>query len=138
MARGDPGEATYTPEVMPEDFPRKLTPRMQPEEASLAGRGLEDIGNTLEAKYHADSATWAGEQISNFRVQALKTLDDMKANAATGDPGDFTSKYLTQFDQQAKPLTDTGNPVAHAMIQKGLGELRNTLAEHTMEWEATQ
>lgn len=138
MARGDPGEATYTPEVMPEDFPRKLTPRMQPEEAGLAGRGLEEIGNTLDQKYRADSATWAAEQISNFRVQALKTLGDMKANASTGDPGDFTQKYLAQFDQQATPLTDTGNPVAHAMIQKGLGELRNTLAEHTMEWEATQ
>jgi hypothetical protein len=137
MARGDPGEATYTPEVMPEDFPRKLTPRMQPEEASLAGRGLEEIGNTLDQKYRADSATWAGEQISNFRVQALKTLQDMKGQVQ-GDPGDFTSKYLAQFDQQATPLADTGNPVAHSMIQKGLGELRNTLAEHSMEWEATQ
>lgn len=137
MPRGDPGEATYTPEVMPEDFPRKLTPRMQPEEQGLAGRAFEDIGNTLEQKYKADTATWAGEQISNFRVQALKTLEDMKGQVQ-GDPGDFTSKYLAAFDKQSQPLMDTGNPVAHAMIQKGLTNLRDTLTDHTMEWEANQ
>lgn len=137
MARGDPGEATYTPEVMPEDFPRKLTPRIDVQEAGMAGRAIGDIANTLDQKYKADTATWAGEQISNFRVQALKTLDDMKGQVQ-GDPSDFTSKYLAAFDKQAQPLTDTGNPVAHAMIQKGLGDLRNTLTEHSMEWEATQ
>lgn len=137
MARGDPGEATYTPEVMPEDFPRKLTPRIDVQEAGMAGRAVGDIANTLDQKYKADTATWAGEQISNFRVQALKTLDDMKGQVQ-GDPSDFTSKYLASFDKQAQPLTDTGNPVAHAMIQKGLGDLRNTLTEHSMEWEATQ
>lgn len=137
MARGDPGEATYTPEVMPEDFPRKLTPRMDVQESGLAGRALADIGNTLDQKYRADTATWAGEQISNFRMQALKTLDDMKGQVQ-GDPGDFTSKYLAAFDKQSEPLMDTGNPVAHSMIQKGLGDLRNVLAEHSMQWEGTQ
>jgi hypothetical protein len=137
MARGDPGEGGYTPEVMPEDFPRKLTPRMEPQEAGLAGHALESVADSMDQKYKADSATWAGEQISNFRVQALQTFDNMKGQVQ-GDPTDFTSKYLAAFDKQSQPLMDSGNPIAHAMLQKGVGELRNTLAEHSMGWEATQ
>lgn len=137
MARGDPGEGGYTPQVMPEDLPRKITPRM---EGSPVGPALEQLGDTMEKKYQSDSATWAGNQLADFRVQAVKSLEDMKAAAPAGDPGDFTQKYLAQFDKQSAPLAESAgnNPYARQMVQKGLGELRDSLTTHTLDWEAQQ
>lgn len=123
---------------MPEDLPRKITPRM---EGSPVGPALEQLGDTIEKKYQADSATWAGDQLGKFRVQAIQSLESMKAAAPAGeDPGNFTEKYLSQFDKSSAPLADSAgsNPFARAMVQKGVGELRDTLATHTMEWEAQQ
>lgn len=137
MARGDPGEATYTPQVQPEDLPRKVNPEMR---ADPVGPAIQQLGNTLEQKYQADSATWAGDQVADFRLKAIQSLDDMKAKAPAGDPGNFTERYLQQFDKGAQPLVATAgnNGYAAQMVHKGLNQLRDTLAQHTMEWEATQ
>lgn len=137
MARGIGGEETYTPEVQPEVYQRRVTPYMQP---SDLGPAIERVGDALDQKYQADSATWAGDQVANFRVQAINTLEDMKAKAPAGDPGNFTENYLAAYDKQAAQLADTAgsNPYASRMLQKGLGELRDTLTMHSMEWEAQQ
>ena len=138
MARGDPGEATYTPQVMPEVLPRKIIPHM---DTSPVGPALEQFGNAVNAKYQADSATWAGDQVAAFRLKAVQDLDTMKAQVPAGqDPGDFTQKYLAQFDKSATSLADTAgnNPFARVMVEKGVGDLRNTLASHTLGWEAQQ
>lgn len=136
MARGDPGEEGYRPQVMPEDLPRKIVPRLQD---SPVGGALEHLGNTIDAKYQADSATWAGNQLAAFRIKAVQDLEGLKQNT-TGDPNGFTPKYLAQFDKQAAPLLDTAgsNPFARQMLQKGIGELRDTLGVHAVGWEAQQ
>jgi hypothetical protein len=137
MARGDPGEATYTPEVSAEDLPRKLMPRMEP---GPIGPALQQLGDSVDRQYQSQSATWAGDQVADFRLKALSNLEDMKAKAPAGDPGNFTEQYLGKFDQDAAPLVAQAgsNPYARQMVQHGLSTLRDTLATHSMEWEATQ
>jgi len=139
MARGVPDEEVYEPRVMPEEFPRKITPQFRG--PSPIGGALERFGDVINQKYQADSATWAGDQLGNLRVQAVKNLEDMKAQVPAGqDPGDFTAKYLATFDKQSAPVIDQAstNPFASKMMEKGLRDLRDTLATHSMEWEATQ
>jgi hypothetical protein len=139
MARGSPGEEVYTPEVPAEDLPRKIVPRM---ETAPVGEAFESAVQSSQAKLQADSATWAGDTLAQFRQKAVGDLETMKQNAPAGDPGDFTPKYLGQFDKNAQalasvPFTQT-NPIAQSMLERGIGQLRDTLAQHTMEWEATQ
>ena len=132
MARGDPGEQTYTPQVMPEDLPRKLNPELRG--PGPVGNAIQQLGEAIGQKYQADSATWAGDQLGKLRVQAVQSLENMKAAVPAGeDPGNFTEKYLAQFDKQAGPLVDSAsaNPYARKMVEKGLGELRDTLATQT-------
>jgi hypothetical protein len=139
VARGDPGEQGYTPQVQPEDLPRKLNPVMRG--PGPVGNAIEQLGEAVGQKYQADSATWAGDQLGKLRVQAVQSLENMKAALPAGeDPGNFTEKYLAQFDKQAAPLVDSAsaNPYARKMVEKGLGELRDTLATHTLGWEAAQ
>jgi hypothetical protein len=141
MARGQPDEEVYQPRISPEDLPRKLTPRADAADfgAPIAS-GIEHLGETLQQKYQADSATWAGDQIANARVNAIAKLQQMKESLPAGDPGNFTQKYLQQFDKDNQSLVEaTGsNPVARDMVHKGLTQLRENLADHTIEWEATQ
>ncbi len=138
MARGDPGEQAYTPQVMPEDLPRKIIPRAQ---AGPLGPAIEQFGDSLNQKYQADSAAWAGDQLAQFRTKAIGDLEAQKSALPAGqDPGDFTGKFLQSFDKSATGLAEApgGNPYARAMLEKGLSSLRNTLTDHTMEWEAGQ
>lgn len=139
MPRGvAPGEEGYVNRVLPEDLPRKVNPLEHG--PSPVGAGLERFGDALAAKYEKDSALWAGNQIAQLRVGAVKALEDAKANAPSGDPGNFTEQYLQGFDKSSAPLVEAAqrNPYAGAMVQKGLTDLRTTLAEHSMQWEASQ
>lgn len=137
MPRGDPGEGGYTPEVSAEDLPRKFMPRA---EAGPIGPALGQFSEAVNRQYESSSATWAGDQVADFRLKALQNLEDMKAKAPTGDPGNFTEQYLGKYDQDAAPLVAQAgsNPYARQMVQHGLSQLRDTLATHSMEWEATQ
>jgi hypothetical protein len=140
MARGAPGEEGYTPQVQPEDLPRKIVPRL---EAVPVGSVFEQAANASEAKYKADSATYAGEQLAELRSQAVQSLQAAKdAQSADEDPSAFTDKFLKTFDGQAKPLTSnsaiSGNPIAQKMIADGVTTLRQTLQEHTLSWQAHQ
>lgn len=138
MARGDPGEGGYTPEVTPLDLPRKLTPRANEVDAAPAfGNAVTAISN----KYTADSAAWAGDQLAQARKTAVANLETAKQNLPAGqDPGNFAGDYLASFDKQTGPMLDSaqGSPVASKMLQKGLGDLRDTLQDHTMKYEAQQ
>lgn len=139
MARGQPDEETYTPRVMPEDLPRKVVPVMS---GASFGGGISQIGDVLEKKYQADSATWASDQLSQARVKAVQTLDQMKQDMPAGDPGDFAGKFMKSFSDQNKSLLENdqiaSNPYARQMISKGLGDLSNTLFEHAKMFEAQQ
>jgi hypothetical protein len=136
---GAPGEEVYQQEVQPEDLPRKIVPRM---EVVPVGPAFGEAGQAIEQKYRADSATWAGDQLAQFRTQAVSDLETAKQNAPAGDPGEFTPKYLAAYDKNAQALSSIPyaetNPYARAMIQRGVGQLRDTLAQHSLEWEATQ
>lgn len=140
MARGQPGEETYTPQVQPEDLPRKIVPRMEP---VPVGQAFEQAADASNRKYQADSATWAGEQLAQLRTQAVQSLQQAKdSQPATEDPSDFTARYLKTFDAQAKPLTDsdqvTKNPYAQQILAKGVFNLRDTLQDHTLAWQSQQ
>jgi hypothetical protein len=139
MARGAPGEEGYTPQVQPEDLPRKIVPRANEVSAIPA---FADAANSIDKKYTADSATWASDQIAQARIKAVQDMDTAKQNAPAGDQTGFTQKYLQQFDKDNQPLMDGlqsgGNPVATQMVRKGLGDLRDTLGQHGLAWEAQQ
>ena len=147
MARGGPSEETYTPQVQPEDLPRKIVPR---DEGISAAPAFAQAAEASEAKYKADSVTFAGTQLAQLRQQALQSLDQAK-QAVPVDPNDpdaikkidgFTGNYLTQFDKQSATYTSNtaiqNNPFASRMINNGISELRDTLQTHTMEWQANQ
>lgn len=139
MARG-PSEETYTPQVQPEDLPRKLIPR---DEGISAAPAFGAAAQASENKYRADSATWAGNQLAQFRQQSLQALDVAKSQVPAGqDPEGFASNYLKQFDKTAASFTGSqavqGNPIASKMLGNGISELRDTLQTHTLEWQANQ
>ena len=141
MARGEPGEQSYEPTVGTSDLlPRKLTPREEPISLQPA---LDQVTGAIQQKYQADSATWAGAQLADLRSSAVQQLETMKQGVAGGEPGNFTEQYLSKFDQQATPLIaatqgSTNNAAAYQMLSKGITQLRDTLADHTLQWEATQ
>jgi hypothetical protein len=137
MARGAPGEEVYTPQVQAEDLPRKVVPRMEP---VPVGQAFEQAAAASNSKYQSDSATWAGDQITQARINAVQSLEQAKANAPTGDQTGFTQKYLSSFDKSNQDLADSagGNPIARQMVTKGLTDLRQTLEQHSLGWEAQQ
>jgi hypothetical protein len=143
MARGQPeGEQVYRPEVEPENLPRKLVPeiRQGPVLAEDFSRAAGAVSDAVDRKYQADSATFAGDQLADFRIKAIQNLEEMKQQAPAGDPGNFTERYLQSFDKQAEPLAASveDNPYASGMVHNGLRELRTQLATHVMTWEAVQ
>lgn len=140
MARGAPGEENYTPQVSPEDLPRKITPRMEP---VPVGQAFEQAAEASNRKYQADSATWAGEQLAQLRTQAVQSLQTAKDNQpANQDPSDFTAQYLKGFDAQAKTLIESDpvnkNPYAQRILSHGVTSLRDTLQDHTLGWQSQQ
>lgn len=136
MARGDPGEQGYTPQVMPEDLPRKIIPRM---EAGPVGPALEQLSGALEQKARADSATWAGNQLSDLRIHMMQQLESAKSSAAPGADG-FTAGILKQYDQSAQNLIKTAgsNNLALQAVQPGLNTMRAQFADEAIQYEAQE
>lgn len=137
MARGQPSEETYTPQVNPEDLPRKIIPR---DEGISAGPEFGSAVESINKKYTADSATWASDQIAQARIKAAQDLETAKQNAPSGDQTGFTDKYLAGFDKNFASLPDSagGNKLASTMLAKSLGDLRATLLQDGHHWEASQ
>ncbi|HUP06840.1 MAG TPA: hypothetical protein VMU47_06805 [Caldimonas sp.] len=138
MPRGQPiGEEVYRPEVTPESEPRKVIPEER--QAPLVG-GVEAVAGALGQKYAADSATYAGDQLANLRVNTLKALQDAKAAVPAGDPGNFAENFMAQYDSQAKATVGKAadNPIASSMLDRGASQLRASVFEHALEWEAHQ
>src|SRR5271169_4573029 len=110
MARGQPDEATYQPQVMPEDLPRKIVPRANEVSAAPA---FEGAISSIDKKYQADSATWAGDQIAKARTAAVQSLQQAQDNAPAGDQTGFTQNYLNAFDKANAGLAESAgnNPV---------------------------
>jgi hypothetical protein len=137
MARGGaPDEAILTPQYPAEDLQRKIVPRAEPIDF---GRPLEEASDILDRKMQADSAAWAGNQMSDFRLQAVQSLTDAKTKAEPGAQN-FTSTFLAQYDQNAQKLLQTagGNTYAEPMLRKGIGEFRDTLGQESLAFETKQ
>src|SRR6266705_1705252 len=140
MARGQPDEETYTPRVMPEDLPHKMIPEMS---GSSFGGGITNIADTLEKKYQADSATWAGNELAKLSSSSVQALQQAKdAQPANEDPSGFADRFLKSFDEQAKPFANNqavaSNPYAQKMLTQGITDLRQKLQDHTLAWQAQQ
>lgn len=139
MARGGGGgEETYQPQVMPEDLPRKVVPRMEPVPVA---QEFGAAAGAIDQKYRADSTAWAGDQLSKIRVQAMQNLQAQKDALQPGqDPGNFSENFLNSLDKQTEEVSEqaSSNPYAHQMLTKGLNQFRDTMALHTMEYEAQQ
>jgi hypothetical protein len=144
MARGQPDEATYQPQVQPEDLPRKIVPEMS---GVSFGGGITQLANTAEQvndaidkKYQADSATFANEALAQRRRDAIQQMETQKANLPAGDPGDFAGNYIKGFDKDNEALlkvaNESRNPYVSGMVNKGLTDLRDTLFDHAKQWEA--
>jgi hypothetical protein len=137
MARGQPeGEQVYQPEVMPEDFPRKLTPEIR---SNPLVAGVEGLANDVAAKYKADSATWAGNQLADLRIKMMQDMEQQKTQAAPGAQG-FTGTVIQSFDKQAKSLTQLAgnNPDAVNALTPGLRMLRDQFADDAIKYEAVE
>lgn len=136
MARG-PSEETYTPQVQPEDLPRKIVPR---DEGISAAPAFGAAAQASENKYRADSATWAGDQLTKSRLQAVQDFETAQRNAPEGDQTGFTKRLLASFDSANHDLADSagGNQFTRHIIGNGLSNLRATLQNESMQWEARQ
>ena len=139
MARGEPGEETYQPRVPVEDLPRKLVPRMDGSQPGV--EGLEQAVAATQQKYHADSATFAANQLNDFRTQTVQNLQKLKDSLpANQDPSGFVDQFQSQYDKGATALAASakGNPIASQMLQSGLSNLRTSLTDHAIQWQAEQ
>ena len=141
MAHGIAGEEVAPQQVPVMDLMRKTVPEADPGAFGAGiGQAAAGLGNVVQQKYVADSATWAGDQLAQARVKAVQNLEAMKQALPPGDPGDFAGKFVGQFEKDNAPILASadGNPVAQRMVTKGLGELKDTLQQHAVAFEASQ
>src|ERR1700686_2762099 len=137
MARGQPqGEEVYRPEVSPEDMPRKRVPEMG--ESPIA-QGLEHFTAAVQQKFEADTATWAGNQLTDLRLKMNNQVEEAKQNAQPGAQG-FGGQILNQFTQEQKKLTDSAasNPVALRLLGPGLNTLKASFGDEAIKYEAEE
>src|SRR4029077_10900863 len=137
MARGQPsGEEVYRPEVSAEDMPRQLVPEIR--EQPLAS-GVESFGKAVTAKYNADSATWAGNQLADLRLRMTQKMEDMKQTAQPGASG-FGGDVLKQFSQEEQQLLKTAgnNQAAGQALVPGLRTLKMAFGDDAIRYEAEE
>lgn len=131
MARGDPGEQSYTPEVSPEVLPRKIIPEVR---RTPLVQGIEGLAGAVEKKYTGDVETYAGNELADLRLGMTAQLEQLKANAHPGADG-FTQQVFNAFDTAAKKY-DLSNPVLARAIGPGLNHLRAQFGIEAMGYEA--
>ncbi|MGH8200316.1 MAG: hypothetical protein ACREVO_08115, partial [Steroidobacteraceae bacterium] len=88
------------------EVPQPYTrPFVQPDEsgailagaAGELGRSVTEVGAAVQQKANADAATWANNQLTDFRVATQQSFDKARA-AAPDDPQGFTGGMLADFD----------------------------------------
>ncbi len=112
---------------------------------SAAGvdQALSGVGNSLAQVLHrkaqADAATWASNQLTDFRVATQQAMQDAQESAADDGHG-FTPGVLADFDKRASKLTEeaASDPLAGQFLEKAMPHLRAQVAENAMRWEAQQ
>jgi len=131
MARGEPGEAGYTPEVSPEVLPRKIIPEVR---RTPLVAGIEGLAGAVERKYTGDVETYAGNELADLRLGMSQAMEQAKTNAAPGAEG-FTTDVLKQFDGRAKQY-DLSNPYLARAMGPGLNRLRDQFGQEALAYEA--
>jgi hypothetical protein len=103
------------------------------------GRGIAEAGAAIQQKQQADAATWASNELTNFRLQTQQAFDQARSNAPDDAHG-FTDGVLADFDKRAGALTDAAqsNPLGEQYLEKALPQLRAQVQENAMRWEAVQ
>jgi hypothetical protein len=129
---------------LPEPYTR---PFVQPDEsgeiiagaADELGRSVTQAGAAIQQKAQADAATWASNQLTDFRVQTEQAFNQARAKAPDDAQG-FTDGVLADFDQRAGTLTAAArsNPLARDYLSNALPQLRAQVQENAMRWEAGQ
>lgn len=108
---------------------------------SVAGLGdtLTKVGGALHQKAQADAATWASNQLTDFRVQTQQAMESAQANAPDDAHG-FTPGVLADFDKRAATLSGVAqdNPLAAQFLEKAMPNLRAQVTENAMRWESQQ
>lgn len=138
MARGQPqGEEVYRPEVQPEDLPRKITPEIH--DVGQVGAAITHLGDTVQAKLQADSATWAGNQLADLRLRMTQKAQDMRQDAKPGAEG-YGGDVLKQFAQEQQQLLQTAgsNSIARNALLPGLSTLRTAFGDEAIRYEAEE
>lgn len=129
---------------VPEPYTR---PWVEPDEsgeiiagaAGQLGRSVSEFGAAIQRKDNADAATWASNELTNFRVQTQQAFDAARAKAPDDAQG-FTAGVLADFDKRAGALSATAqdNPLAEQYLSRALPQLRAQVQENAMRWEAHQ
>lgn len=138
MARGVPDEGIVGPEVSPEELPRHIVPRYT--EGTTGpdfSQGLNAVGDALQKKYVADSATAAGNDLAAFREKVTAAHEVAKQKIGDGNPDGFTAGAMSDFDKAAEPIMEgaADNPVMRGMVTKGVQELREHLYADSLQFE---
>lgn len=143
MARGQPeGEQGYTPEVSAEDLPRKMVPEIR--SVPLAGAVEQfgnDVANTLNRKYMADSASYASDALAKFRTDQFAKIEQMKNAVPPGtDPGTLTEQWSSSYNKDSTDLINAAsrNPIASKILSKGVDEFGETMRQHVLGWGYAQ
>lgn len=131
MARGEPGEQEYTPQVSPEVMPRKIIPEVR---RTPLVQGIEGLAGAVKDKYESDVATYAGNELSDLRVGMLQQMEQLKASAHPGADG-YTQQVLDAFDARAKQY-DMSNPYLARAMGPGLSHLRASFGAEAVAYEA--
>ena len=131
MARGEPGEQEYTPQVSPEVLPRKIIPEVR---RSPLVEGFEGVAGAIEKKYTADAETYAGNGLADLRIGMTQQMEQLKQNAAPGADG-YTQQVLHAFDTAAKKF-DLSNPYVSRAMAPGLDHLRAQFGAEAITYEA--
>ena len=141
MARGQPeGEQGYQPETSPENLPRKMVPDLRELPLANAAQAVgNEVSNTLDRKYQADSATWAGNQLADLRLRMTQKMQDMKQSAQPGAQG-FGGDVLKQFDQEQQSLIQSANknPAVLQSLAPGLRTLRTSFGDDAIRYESEE
>lgn len=106
---------------------------------SGVGAAIGNVADAVQQKRTADAATWASNQLTDFRVQTELAIQDAKSKAPD-DPQGFTPGVLADFDKRADELTGVAaeNPLAGQFLQKAIPNLRAQVQENAMRWESQQ
>lgn len=100
------------------------------------GTGMEKIGESMIKMEERDAASYTTKAFSEFQVGELTALDEAKQS---GDPKDFTQRYLDGYEQRLQAQIDAApNELAKSLIADRGYKFRDNMVAKSLSFEATQ